>query len=121
MAGSDRGERPASPRGGPARRAHRDSRPVWQRVVLPGVGVLCMLVGIIGVIAPVIPGWPLFIIGAPLLVAFSRRWERWVRLVMRRSWQRIRHWRRDRRARRGPADADSADETQGVAHSRHRS
>ncbi|MBA3848243.1 MAG: hypothetical protein H0X45_16555 [Planctomycetes bacterium] len=83
------------------------ARPWWQRVLLPIAGLACVVVGVIGMIMPIIPGAPLAIIGVPLLFCFSRsaedrarirtlvvmRWgqERWLALCGR--W-RARHHRR---------------------------
>ena len=50
-------------------------RPLWQRIVLPFVGLVCVVVGIIGWLMPVIPGAPLAVLGIPFLFCFSRRAE----------------------------------------------
>ena len=54
-------------------------RPMWQRLVLPILGLLLIAIGIVGWIIPIIPGFPLIIIGIPLLFAFSGRMESKIR------------------------------------------
>ena len=51
------------------------ARPAWQRIVLPFVGLACVVVGIIGWLLPVIPGAPLAVLGIPFLCCFSQRAE----------------------------------------------
>lgn len=78
-------------------------RPMWQRLLLPFVGLLCVLVAAVGGFIPLIPGWPLALIGLPLLAAFNPRYEAWIRRKMRRAWCAIR-----RRFGRNPPDDDPA-------------
>jgi hypothetical protein len=59
-------------------------RPLWQRVIYPFIGVILIILGIIGWITPVIPGFPLIIIGVPWLACFHPRLELWVRRQMHR-------------------------------------
>ena len=44
--------------------------------------LLCILAGIVGILIPIIPGWPLFFIGVPLLLSASpgldRAWRRFL-------------------------------------------
>ena len=72
-------------------------RPLWQRMVLPFVGLVFFAVGIIGWLLPVIPGLPLAILGAPFLFCFNRRCEQWSRDRMRHTreaWrQRLARWK----------------------------
>ncbi|MEO0652887.1 MAG: hypothetical protein AAFZ65_19590 [Planctomycetota bacterium] len=77
-------------------------RPLWKRVVLPLVGALLVVAGLVLWLTPVLPGGFLTYLGIPLLFAASpqtearvRRWMRWrvLRLAVR--------WRRWRRRRQG--------------------
>ena len=57
--------------------AHRERRPLWQRLILPAVGALMIVVGTFGLIVPIIPGILLFAIGFPLLFCFHQTSEDW--------------------------------------------
>ena len=57
--------------------AHRQRRPLWQRLILPVVGALMIVVGTFGLIVPIIPGILLFAIGFPLLFCFHQTSEDW--------------------------------------------
>jgi uncharacterized membrane protein YbaN (DUF454 family) len=57
--------------------AHRERRPLWQRLILPVVGALMIVVGTFGLIVPIIPGVLLFAIGFPLLFCFHQTSEDW--------------------------------------------
>jgi uncharacterized membrane protein YbaN (DUF454 family) len=57
-------------------------RPLWQRLVYPMLGIILIIAGIIGWLTPVIPGFPLIIIGIPWLACFHPRFELWVRRQM---------------------------------------
>ena len=57
--------------------AHRERRPLWQRLILPVVGALMIIVGTFGLIVPIIPGILLFAIGFPLLFCFHQTSEDW--------------------------------------------
>lgn len=59
-------------------------RPLWQRVIYPIIGGIFIIVGIILWIMPVIPGFPLIIIGIPFVACFHPRLELWVRRQMHR-------------------------------------
>ncbi|MDO8303257.1 MAG: hypothetical protein Q7T18_08445 [Sedimentisphaerales bacterium] len=59
-------------------------RPLWQRLVYPLIGVILIILGIIGWLMPVVPGFPLIIIGIPWLACFHPRFELWVRRQMHR-------------------------------------
>lgn len=66
-------------------------RPIWQRCLLPFVGLILLVIGIIGWLLPVVPGLPLAIVGAPFLLCFHRRAEQWGRDRLRSSrdgWRR---------------------------------
>ncbi len=58
-------------------------RPLWQRLVYPIVGLFLIALGLIGWIIPIIPGFPLIIIGFPLLFCFHPRIEAFVRVKMK--------------------------------------
>jgi uncharacterized membrane protein YbaN (DUF454 family) len=59
-------------------------RPLWQRFAYPFVGIILIILGIIGWLLPVVPGFPLIIIGLPLLFCFHPRLELRVRKLMQR-------------------------------------
>ncbi len=71
-------------------------RPWWQRILLPMIGFVAVVVGIIGAILPVIPGAPLSIIGLPWLFCVNQRSEEW----MRKKLRGLGAWLRERRQRR---------------------
>ena len=50
---------------------------MWQRLILPVVGALMIIVGAFGLIVPIIPGVLLFAIGFPLLFCFHQTSEDW--------------------------------------------
>jgi uncharacterized membrane protein YbaN (DUF454 family) len=72
-------------------------RPLWQRCLLPFVGLILFALGIIGWLLPVVPGLPLAILGAPFLLCFHRGAEQWGRDRMRHgrdAWRhRLARWR----------------------------
>jgi hypothetical protein len=57
-------------------------RPLWARAVFPAVGCTLCTVGLLGVITPGVPGFPLILIGAPWMVGFRRSWEQRAREAM---------------------------------------
>jgi len=59
-------------------------RPLWQRVIYPIIGGILIIAGLICWVMPVIPGFPLIIIGIPLVACFHPRIELWVRRQMHR-------------------------------------
>ena len=77
-------------------------RPVWQRILLPLVGIVAVVVGIIGWLMPIIPGAPLAIVGLPWLFCVNRRSEEWMRRQLRTfgAWLRARRERREQREQR---------------------
>lgn len=79
-----------------------EARPLWQRITLPLVGLLCILLATIAGFLPFLPGWPLALIGAPLLAAFNPRWEAWIRHHRHRLARIVARWcrRRTHTARR---------------------
>jgi uncharacterized membrane protein YbaN (DUF454 family) len=54
-------------------------RPLWQRLLYPFIGFILVILGVILWLMPVVPGFPLFIIGVPLLFCFHPRIELWSR------------------------------------------
>jgi hypothetical protein len=52
-------------------------RPMWQRLVYPLFGMVLSILGVILWLTPVVPGWPLFFIGVPLMFCFHPRLELW--------------------------------------------
>ena len=65
------------------------NRPLWQRIIYPLVGLVFIIIGIIGWLMPIVPGFPLIIIGLPWLACFNARFELWIRRHMRRIGQGI--------------------------------
>jgi uncharacterized membrane protein YbaN (DUF454 family) len=67
------------------------TRPFWQRIVYPIVGIICIVLGIVGWIIPVVPGFPLLIIGIPLAACIHPRLELWMRRKMHNITQSIKN------------------------------
>jgi uncharacterized membrane protein YbaN (DUF454 family) len=68
---------------------HRERRPLWQRLILPVVGALMIIVGMFGLIVPIIPGILLFGIGFPLLFCFHQTSEDWAIGIEHRWYARL--------------------------------
>jgi len=71
------------------RKGVQERRPLWQRILLPVVGAVMILVGAFGLIIPVIPGILLFAIGFPLLFCFHQASEDWATGVVRNCYARL--------------------------------
>jgi uncharacterized protein YqgC (DUF456 family) len=67
----------------------RERRPLWQRLSLPVFGALMVIVGMFGLIVPIIPGILLLVVGFPMLFCFHETSENWARNVMHRCWVRM--------------------------------
>ena len=81
---------------------HRERRPLWQRLCLPVLGALLIVVGAFGLIVPIIPGLLLFVLGFPLLFCFHDTTEDWANGVVRRSCascRRLFAWKRPKAGR----------------------
>lgn len=50
-------------------------RPLWKRIIYPIVGAVLIILGIAGWLVPIVPGFPLIIVGLPLLFFFNQRFE----------------------------------------------
>ncbi|MGZ9583116.1 YbaN family protein [Paenibacillus marinisediminis] len=50
-----------------------------KRIVLLALGWLCFIVGLIGVVVPVLPTTPLVLLAAFLFARSSTRWEAWIK------------------------------------------
>ncbi len=59
-------------------------RPLWQRIILPVVGTIFFIIGIIVWLIPVLPGFPFLIIGLPMIFCFNRRYELGMRKLLRK-------------------------------------
>jgi uncharacterized membrane protein YbaN (DUF454 family) len=59
-------------------------RPLWQRFAYPIVGLILISLGLLLWMLPIVPGFPLIIIGLPLLFCFHPRVELRMRLLLRR-------------------------------------
>ena len=76
-------------------------RPIWQRVVFPIAGVVCMGLSMVGAALPVVPGWLFAAPGLWLICCSRMTWEAWSRQVMRGLLLRyIRQLRRQENRRR---------------------
>jgi uncharacterized membrane protein YbaN (DUF454 family) len=64
-------------------------RPLWQRVVYPSIGLILILIGLIGSILPVLPGFPFVLVGIPLFACFHPKFELWVRRKMHAVYESI--------------------------------
>ena len=58
-------------------------RPLWQRLIYPIVGIMFIILGIITWLIPIVPGFPLIIIGLPLLFCFHQPFELRMRKYLR--------------------------------------
>ncbi|OHB55665.1 MAG: hypothetical protein A2Y07_08955 [Planctomycetes bacterium GWF2_50_10] len=54
-------------------------RPLWQRLFYPLIGSTLIFIGMALGLVPLIPGFPLVIIGLPLVACVHPRLELWVR------------------------------------------
>ena len=70
--------------------ASRRRRPIhhairhWPGPVRFGVAVLCLLVGLVGVVMPILPGWPFLFIGLAILTTvFPGLQKVWTRQMRR--------------------------------------
>jgi hypothetical protein len=67
-------------------------KPLWIRVLLGSVGVLCIALGFVGWLMPVIPGFMLIPLGVVLLAATSRWCARRLNRLERRLSERTRRF-----------------------------
>ena len=56
----------------------------WPGAVRIVLAVLCFLVGLAGIILPILPGWPLLFVGLAILTTVLPKLERFWRARMRR-------------------------------------
>jgi len=56
----------------------------WPGAVRIGIAVLCLLVGLAGVVMPILPGWPFLFVGLAILTTVFPGLERFWRARMRR-------------------------------------
>ena len=89
---------------------NRVLRASW-RIVVFVVGVTVLLVGLAGLLLPILPGWLLIIAGLAILATeyvWARRLLHWVRVKTRQTYDWVRH--RDGRAHveRPERDRDAA-------------
>ena len=67
----------------------------WRLVKKPAriaLAILMILVGILGLILPILPGWA-FLVPGVVLLAPNTRFSRWVKRTARRAKGRWRQWR----------------------------
>jgi uncharacterized protein len=70
----------------------RPQRPVWQRSLWMGAGVLALATGVVGIVLPLLPTTPFVILAAWCFTRGNRRWERWL-LRHPRFGPMLRAWR----------------------------
>ena len=78
------------------------ARPWWQRLLLPVVGLVSIVVGLIFLWVPLAPTSPFLVIGIPFLFCFHPRCENAIRRRMVGGLARVHHWL-EARVRRGSA------------------
>jgi Flp pilus assembly protein TadB len=66
-------------------------RPLWERIILPLVGLVLVVIGLVFLVTP-IPLAILMIVGFPLLFCFHPRVERRARHWMAQRLERLRTW-----------------------------
>jgi uncharacterized membrane protein YbaN (DUF454 family) len=66
------------------RKKEPDERPLWKKIIYPIAGFLLILLGIIGWLLPVVPGFPFLIMGVPLLFFYNRTYERKARSLIKK-------------------------------------
>ena len=64
-------------------------RPLWQRITLPVVGAVVILLGAFELVVPITPGVLLFAAGFPLLFCFHQASEEWATGVVRNCYGRL--------------------------------
>ena len=70
-------------------------RPRWQRVLWLAAGVLSLVIGVIGIVVPLLPTAPLVLLAAFCFSRGSERWEAWL-LAHPRFGPMILDWRTNR-------------------------
>lgn len=47
------------------------------------IAIFCLAVGVLGIVLPILPGWPFFFVALAILTTLSprlkRRWHRWMK------------------------------------------
>jgi len=66
---------------------HLRNRPLWLRIVYLIIGLIFIIMGLIGSVLPVVPGFVFVIIGLPLLTRADPRIGQWLDLQMRKTGQ----------------------------------
>ncbi|HET7793896.1 MAG TPA: YbaN family protein [Rhizobacter sp.] len=67
----------------------------WSRALWLLAGALCLLIGVIGIVVPLLPTTPLVLLAAFCFSRGSERWERWL-LAHRHFGPMVRDWRAHR-------------------------
>jgi uncharacterized membrane protein YbaN (DUF454 family) len=70
-------------------------RPTWQRVLWLGAGALSLLIGVLGIVLPLVPTVPLVLLAAFCFSRGSQRCENWI-LEHRHFGPMVRNWRASR-------------------------
>ena len=64
-------------------------RPIWQRIVYPFIGTILILIGLLGLILPVMPGMIFVLAGIPLVACIHPKLEYWVKHEMHIAFTKI--------------------------------
>jgi len=56
----------------------------WPGAVRVAIAIVCLLVGLVGFVMPILPGWPFFFIGLAILTTVFPGLERFWRARLRR-------------------------------------
>ena len=70
-------------------------RPIWQRLLWGGAGVLALVTGVVGIFLPLLPTTPFVLLAAFCFSRASSRCERWL-IEHRRFGPMVRDWRANR-------------------------
>lgn len=64
-----------------------------RRIVIAIAGGILIILGLVGWIVPIIPGFPLIIVGVPMVIAVHPALDRAARRWARRLYEKLRHAR----------------------------
>lgn len=67
----------------------------FRRELRIGTGILLILVGLVGIVMPVMPGWTPLALGI-LLLAPKTRFSRWIRGLLKKMRKRLRERKQNR-------------------------
>jgi uncharacterized membrane protein YbaN (DUF454 family) len=64
--------------------AFRRDRGFVARLALTVLAAICLVVGVAGIVLPLLPGWPFIAVGLVLLAGVDRRLRRWLHRFLNR-------------------------------------